>query len=92
MTQEQLCEFAGISVDAVNRIENGTRVPTLSTLSALAKALEVDVADLVRSDPPPPPTLSPPLHRLVAGLSKQSDAVQEAAEQLVKVLLTVVRR
>jgi transcriptional regulator with XRE-family HTH domain len=92
MTQEQLCEAAGISVDAVNRIENGTRIPTLPTLSALARALGVDVADLVRTDRIPPPTLPPPVHRLAASLAKQPDPVQEAAERMVQALLSVVSR
>src|SRR5690606_13234075 len=32
LTQEQVCELAGVSVDAVTRIESGTRTPTLPTL------------------------------------------------------------
>jgi transcriptional regulator with XRE-family HTH domain len=42
LTQEQLCEHAGISIDAITRIESGSRTPTLSTLASIAKALGVD--------------------------------------------------
>lgn len=44
---EQLAEAAGISRDAVVRIEDGRRNPRLGTTEALAKALEVTLADLV---------------------------------------------
>lgn len=92
LTQEQLCEAADVSVDAVNRIENGTRIPTLSTLASLARALGVDVVDLVRTEALPAPSYAPPVQRLVAMLAKQPDEVQEAAEQMVRVLLKVTAR
>ena len=50
MTQAQLAEAAQLSTDAVGRIERGTRSATIDTLSRLASALNVTVADLVRSD------------------------------------------
>lgn len=92
LTQEQLCEAAGVSVDAVNRIENGTRFPTLATLASLSKALGVEVADLVRTDPLPQPKLKPPVQRLVALLADRPDAIQDAAEKVVRVLLSVATR
>ncbi len=92
LTQEQLCEAAGISVDAVNRIENGTRVPTLTTLASLARALGVEVVDLVRTEAPPPPKFKAPVQRLVTLLAKQPEEVQDAAEQVVRLLLRVASR
>lgn len=92
LTQEQLCESAGISVDAVNRVENGTRIPTLSTLARLAGALGVDLADLVRSTPPPAPRYPPAVERMVLALTDQPEAVLEAAEKIVRVLISVGRR
>ena len=92
LTQEQLCEAAGVSVDAVNRIENGTRVPTITTLANLAAALGVEVSDLVRTEALPPARFKPPVQRIVAQLAAQTDEVQDAAEKLVKVLVTVARR
>ena len=50
MTQAQLAEAAQLSTDAVGRIERGTRSATIDTLSRLATALNVTVADLVRND------------------------------------------
>lgn len=89
LTQEMLCERAGISVDAVNRIENGTRVPTLTTLASLAKALGVEVVDLVRTTPLPAPRLPPPVERVAAVLAGQPEPLQEAAEKIVRVLVAV---
>jgi transcriptional regulator with XRE-family HTH domain len=91
LTQEQLCESAGVSVDAVNRIENGTRVPTIATLASLATALGVEVGDLVRSEALPPARFKPPVQRIVAQLMSQPDEIQDAAEKLVRVLLSVTR-
>ena len=47
MTQEELCERAGVSVDAVTRIEGGRRVPNLDTLERIAFALAVEPAALM---------------------------------------------
>lgn len=91
LTQEQLCESAGVSVDAVNRIENGTRVPTIGTLASLATALGVEVGDLVRTEALPAARFKPPVQRIVSQLASQSDEVQDAAEKLVRVLLSVAR-
>jgi transcriptional regulator with XRE-family HTH domain len=49
MTQAQLAEAAGLSNDAVSRIERGDREARLITLERLASALGVQVADLFGS-------------------------------------------
>ncbi len=46
-TQEQLAEAAGLSRDAISRIERGDREPKLVTLEAIAAAVGVDVARLM---------------------------------------------
>jgi transcriptional regulator with XRE-family HTH domain len=46
MTQEDLSERARISVSFLSMIERGERSPHLETLAAIARALEVSVADL----------------------------------------------
>ena len=46
-TQASLSELAGVSSDAVARIESGARVPSLVTLAKLAAALGVRVSDLL---------------------------------------------
>ena len=40
MSREELAQKAGLSYNAIWRIENGQREPLASTLGAIAKALE----------------------------------------------------
>ena len=48
LTQEQLAEHAGLSVDLVRKLEQGRRqTARLSTLNALARALDVETSVLV---------------------------------------------
>lgn len=46
LTVSELCAAAGISVGMLSKIENGTISPSLSTIGALAKALNVSIASL----------------------------------------------
>lgn len=46
LTQEQLAERAGISVDFLSLIERGKSAPSFENLDELADALEVSVAEL----------------------------------------------
>jgi len=50
MTQEDLSERARISVSFLSMIERGERSPHLETLAAIAEALEVTAADLLRDE------------------------------------------
>jgi transcriptional regulator with XRE-family HTH domain len=55
MTQRQLADRAGLSVDLVRALEQGKRdQPRLSTLTRLAHALDTPVADLLGSAPTHP--------------------------------------
>jgi transcriptional regulator with XRE-family HTH domain len=47
LTQQELAERAGISSNALNRIELNKAEPHMSTLRKLAKALDVDPTELV---------------------------------------------
>ena len=47
MTQAALAEAAGLHQTAISQIENGARGGTVDALSRLAKALSVDLEDLV---------------------------------------------
>lgn len=48
VTQQELAEVTGMSVVAIAYIETGKRWARLGTLSRIAKALKVDVADLFK--------------------------------------------
>jgi transcriptional regulator with XRE-family HTH domain len=88
LTQEQLCERAGISIDAVSRIEGGSRVPTLDTIERLAKAFAVSPTAILERGPagaePRPPL---PLRNIVALLEGQPEELQRLAQQLVAILV-----
>lgn len=48
LTQEQVAERTGFSQRHVSSFEVGTRIPTLPTLSRLARALETTEAELLQ--------------------------------------------
>ena len=47
LTQQELADRAGVSSNAINRIELNKAEPHMSTLRKLAKALDVDPAELI---------------------------------------------
>jgi transcriptional regulator with XRE-family HTH domain len=87
LTQEQLCAKAGLSLDAVSRIESGSRVPRLDTLERLATALELSVGELLGDAPAPAATQAPQLRRLVALLESQSAETQALVVALAKAVV-----
>ncbi len=92
LTQEALCERAGISLDAVTRIERGSRVPTIDTIERLAGALGVAVTDLFGpSSAPRTPKTPAALRRLVALLETEPAEVQDGAEEVVRAVVKTVR-
>jgi transcriptional regulator with XRE-family HTH domain len=46
LTQEQLAEKAGISIDFLSLIERGRNAPSLESLEKIANALNIEVKDL----------------------------------------------
>jgi transcriptional regulator with XRE-family HTH domain len=90
LTQAELCELAGISIDAVTRIERGSRIPTLDTLEKLASALQVRVVDLVEQAAVQRTSATPAVRRIVAQLQRQPPAVQERAAEMVQAFLKAV--
>ena len=59
LTQHQLAERAGVSVDVIQKLEQGRKVNArITTLSAIAEALDVDLASLL-SKPTHLETISP---------------------------------
>ena len=55
LTLRELAEMSGVAADTINQIELGHRKPRPSTLRKLARALEVDVEELM-----PPKGVAPP--------------------------------
>ena len=50
LSQEKLAELAGISATSIGAIERGTSVPSLDTIAALAKALGMEITELINTD------------------------------------------
>lgn len=50
LTQEQLAEVVGISVDMLSNIERGVNAPSFETLEKLASVLRISVSTLFRFD------------------------------------------
>jgi transcriptional regulator with XRE-family HTH domain len=53
LTQEQLAERSDFSTNYIARLELGTSIPSLSTLTKLSKALRIGVPDLLANEPQP---------------------------------------
>ena len=68
MTQSQLADAIDMSVEWVRRIEIGGASPSFDTISALAKALRVQPADLFADASPP---LADRIGVAVQGLSEE---------------------
>ncbi len=48
LTQERLAEAAGITPTYTSDLERGTKVPSLTIILRLTRALEIDVSELLR--------------------------------------------
>ena len=48
ITQEQLSELSGISIDSISKIEGGKQVPSCLVLYDIAKALGIDINDFYK--------------------------------------------
>ena len=87
-TQEQLSEAVGIEAVTLSRLETGDRALSLSTLSSIAKVLDMGIGDLLDVERElPAPENSPEeveLLRLFSGLTaSQKDVLLRLARELV---------
>jgi transcriptional regulator with XRE-family HTH domain len=49
-SQARLAEKVNLSTETISRLETGATMPSLTRLAAIARALDVDLADLFRRD------------------------------------------
>jgi len=73
LTQQQLADATGISIDMINRVERGVTGARFPNIEKLAAALEVDPAELFSPDLPKGVAQRRQLTDLVARLSVLSD-------------------
>lgn len=74
MSQEELAAQVGVHKNYISQIETGRKVPSLKTLSKIAKQLEVPPNSLLSADP-----ILPELRQLVegTGLDRLDQIIQE---------------
>jgi transcriptional regulator with XRE-family HTH domain len=85
LTQDQLAERAGLHVSYVGQIERGLREPSLKSLGAVAKALNLHLADLLAEDEAKAGRLLRELKRVVGALEPpQQREVLEVVRRVVK--------
>jgi transcriptional regulator with XRE-family HTH domain len=86
-SQERLAEEAGLSTDAISRIERGDRGPRLETLDQIAQAVGLPLQKLVDFGEPPPRSRSKDELTLSGERS-----LNQMDPWLVKALTSIVRR
>jgi transcriptional regulator with XRE-family HTH domain len=89
LTQEELCERAGISIDAVTRIESGRRTPNLATVERLAEGLGVSPSDLLDPEARTPVSNPDTAGRVAALVAAEPADVQRAIEKIVRAVVGV---
>lgn len=87
LTLNEVAQKAGLTLDAVSKIEGGRRTPSLPTVIKLARALSVPPSELFAEEDP---SLSPALRALVAALDDKSVEVQQVALDIVRSLLVIL--
>lgn len=75
LTQEKLAEAAGLSYKFVGEVERGLGNPTLTTLAALASALQTTVVDLVSDE-----------YRADRVSSREATVLREALDSIESIL------
>ncbi len=92
LTQERLAHLAGIDPNHVHRIENGTRKRIgPDVLAGLARALDVSIAELLGSEPPPLPP-DPWMAALGTRLDQLPDKLRAQLRQLITELVAVIEQ
>ncbi len=87
LTQATLAERVGIEPLTLTRYEGGSRGPSLTTLAAIANALDVSMADLVADDRPvPEPLHRPPIDRAIRVLDDLDDKGLTLAVGIVELI------
>jgi XRE family transcriptional regulator, fatty acid utilization regulator len=81
-----LAEKAGLTTEALGRLERGEQTPRLDTLFRIARGLEVDPRVLLTDDPATAP-LEQDLAAVIAPLADQPPAIRAAAARIVRALI-----
>lgn len=86
-TQQRLADLTAMSADMISRIETGGTGVTFPTIEKLARALQVDPAELFILDPSPGSDRRPAMIDLTARLAKLDDGDLRWAADLLEAAL-----
>ena len=78
LTQKELADAAGLSIDTISRYERGDREPRITEMGMIAKALGCPAKDILMDDvpdPTPPPTQT----KATKGAKTQAGAIKAQA-------------
>ncbi len=92
LTQANLAELAGISLDALCRIESGRRNPSLESIVRISEALGVAASDLLSTGRLPPLRQPASVRRVAALLESRDSRTRAVAEAVVQSLLDSLPR
>jgi transcriptional regulator with XRE-family HTH domain len=91
-SQERLAEEAGLSMDAISRIERGERDPRLETVAQIARALGIALPKLLKFGGPPLRSSKAKDDLTRSGEEEILDAATpELAEALIKAIRSVLK-
>ena len=91
ITQRALAQRAGISLDAVHRIENGARHPNLESLYRIAQALGLSPVALLEQEQTTR-TLRARVERVAHFLQSQPDEVVMAVDECARSIARAVEQ
>lgn len=89
-TQEQLAEYADLSVNYLATMEIGRKTPSLRTLARLAEALGVDICDLLVKEKTREELDS--IQYISRSLSSLGDSDTEFAKALLRFVVEYLKR
>ena len=85
LSQAELADAVGMTVESISRAERGTITPTIWTLLEMCRALETDIGALV-GESPQKPGRSPKLERALRLMSKLPEEELDPILDLIVVL------
>lgn len=90
LTQAELSERVGVTVETISRLERGAAMPSLERLAAIGDALGVELPDLVRLRQRPSPK-DQALDRLLAVVRPRTTAEITALREIAEVIFRAWR-
>ena len=86
LSQEEMAELIERSPDTISNLERAISIPTYETLEALAKGLEVPLADFFLNDDERNPARAEALARLTDAARQLDDKTLKTAAALIETL------